>query len=83
MKKLASWLTFISLFVFAIAWGIGGIMILNHDYERNAWVYVVAVSLIILLWCLLYLKTSCRCPHCGKMRQSFGKYCPYCGKEIN
>ncbi|MBE5883052.1 MAG: zinc-ribbon domain-containing protein [Lachnospiraceae bacterium] len=31
---------------------------------------------------MFYLKTT-RCPHCGKMNQTIGKYCPYCGKEIN
>ncbi len=81
MKKVAAWLMVISIIVIFIAWGIGGLMIFNHDYESNAWVYVALVSYVILLCSLIYLKTT-RCPHCGKMNQTNGKYCPYCGKEI-
>jgi len=82
MKKIAKWLAVISITVFVIAWGIGGLMIHNNEYENNAWVYVGLVSFVIFFCSLIYLKTS-RCPHCGRIKHSLGKYCPYCGKEIN
>ena len=81
MKKTAVWLAVISAFVFVIAWGVGGVMILNNDYENYAWVYVGLISMVIFFCSLIYLKTI-RCPHCGKRNQTSGKYCPYCGKEI-
>lgn len=81
MKKIAKWLAAMSIIVFVIAWGIGGLMIYDNNYESNAWVYVGLVSIVIFFCSLLYLKTK-KCPHCGKTNQTFGKYCPYCGKQI-
>lgn len=81
MKKVATGLAVISMIVFVIAWGIGGLMIFNNEFENYAWVYVGLVSIVIFFCSLIYLKTT-RCPHCGKMSQTFGKYCSYCGKEI-
>ena len=40
-------------------------------------------SLAIFFPALIYLRFANRCPHCGKIKQSFGPYCPYCGKKIN
>ena len=82
MKKIAGWLAAISMIVFVTAWGIGGLMIFNHEFENNAWAYVALISIVILLCSIICLKTI-RCPYCGKLKQTFGKYCPYCGKEIN
>lgn len=82
MKKIATWLAVISIIVFVIAWSIGGLMIFNGEYENSAWAYVGLICIVICLCSLLYLRNT-RCPHCGKMNQTFGKYCPYCGKEIN
>ena len=81
MKKIATWLAVISAIVFVIAWGIGGLMIYENNYESNAWAYVGMVAIIIFFCSLIYLKMT-RCPYCGKMNETFGKYCPYCGKEI-
>lgn len=81
MRKLAKWLTVISIAVFVIAWGIGGLMIYDNNYESNVWVYFGAVSVMVFFCCLIYLKTT-RCPHCGKINPTIGKYCPYCGKQI-
>lgn len=81
MKKIAKWLAAISIVVFVIAWGIGGLMIYNNDFESNAWAYVGMVSLVIFGCSLTCLKTT-RCPHCGRRNQTGGKYCPYCGKEM-
>ena len=81
MKKIAAWLAVISIIVFIIAWGVGGLMILNNDYESSVWAHVGLVSLVIFCGSLICYKNT-RCPHCGKMNQTNGKYCPYCGKKI-
>lgn len=82
MKRIVTWLAVVSIVVFIIAWAVGGLMIYESNYENNAWAYVGLGSIIVFFCSFLYLKCS-RCPHCGKFRQSFGKYCPYCGKEID
>lgn len=81
MKKIVKWLAAISIIVFVIAWGIGGLKIYDAEYENNAWLYVGIVSIMIFFCSLIYLKTT-RCPHCSKMNLTFGKYCTYCGKKI-
>ena len=82
VKKVATWLAVVSGIVFLIAWAIGGLMIYEGKYENNAWVYVGLISIEVFFCSLLCLRFS-RCPHCGKLRQSGWKYCPYCGKEID
>ena len=81
IKKIAEWLATISIIVFVIDWGIGAMMIYDGEFENNVWMYVGFVSIVIFFCSLIYLKTT-RCPHCGKMNQSFGEYCPYCSKKI-
>ncbi len=83
MKKVAKWLTVISFVVFVIAWGIMGLKILDNNYLITTEAYIGLVSFIVFFVCALYVKLTNRCPHCGKTKQSFGQYCPYCGKEIN
>ena len=82
MKKVVTWLAVVSGIVFIIAWAVGGLMIYEGKYTNNAWAYVGLAAIVIFFCSLLYLRIS-RCPHCGKLRQSFGKYCLYCGKEID
>ena len=82
MRKFAIWSMVISGITFIFAWGIGGVKILNNDYENYAWVYVGAVCFVVFFVTLIILKTK-RCPYCGKINQAFGKFCPHCGKEIN
>ena len=83
MKKTAVWLAVISITVFVIAWGVMGLKIFNNDYLITSETYTGLISLIVFFICILYIKFTDRCPHCGKLRQSFGKYCPHCGKEID
>ena len=80
MRKAVIWLAAISVAAFIIVWGVGGVMVLNHDYDSNYWVYVGLVPIVILSGCLIYLKTA-RCPNCGRVIFVDAKYCPYCGKE--
>ena len=83
MKKIAKWVAAISVIVFIIAWGIMGLKIVDNDYNITVEAYVGLISLVVLLVSVLYIKITNRCPHCGKAKQTFGKYCPYCGKELN
>ena len=83
MKKIAVWLAVISILVFIITWGITGVKILDHDYNFITEAYIAYGSLVIFFVCFIYVRSTYRCPHCGKSKIFFGKYCPYCGKEIN
>ena len=82
MRKAAVWLAVLSMIVFVIAWGVIGLKILDHEYEFMMEAYIAYGSLAVFFAALIGLKITDRCPHCGKMKQPFGKYCPYCGKEI-
>ena len=83
MKKMAKWLAAISIIVFVIAWGIIDMKLLDNNYLITTEAYIGLISLVVFFICVLYVKFTNRCPHCGKTHQSFGKYCTYCGKEIN
>lgn len=82
MKKAANVLAAVSIVVFVIAWGIMGLKLLDNNYLITAEAYTGLVCLVVLFVCLMYIKITALCPHCGKTKQSFGKYCPHCGKEI-
>ena len=82
MNKIAKWTAVISLIVFVIAWGIMGLKLLDSNYLITVEAYIGLVSLVLFSLCVMYVKLRNRCPHCGKTKQSFGKYCPHCGKEI-
>ena len=83
MKKAIKWLAVISILVFVIVWGIIGLKILDNDYLFTTEAYIALVSLIVSFICVMYLRITNRCPHCGKMKQPFANYCPHCGKEQN
>ena len=83
MKEIAKWLAVISIITFVVAWGIMGLKILDNNYLITIETYIGGISLVVFFVCVLYVKITNRCPHCGKTRLSFGKYCPYCGKEIS
>ena len=82
MKKAMAWLGGIALAVFVIDWGVVGIKLLNGDYEIKTGAYVGLGCLMVLLLCAGYKLYGSRCPPCGKIRRSGGRYCAYCGKEI-
>lgn len=83
MKRIASWLAVISIIVFIIAWGLVGLKILDNNYDFVTEAYIAYGSLAIFFPALICLRFANRCPHCGKTKQTFGKYCPYCCEKIN
>lgn len=83
MKKMAKWLAVISIIVFVLDWGVMGLKLLDNSYIITTEAYIGLVSLVVFFVSVMYVKLINRCPNCGKTKQSFGKYCPYCGKEIN
>ena len=82
MKKVAVWFAVISITIFVIAWSIIGLKIFDHNYDFITEAYIGYGSLAVFFASLLCFRISNRCPHCRRMKTSFGKYCPYCGKEI-
>ena len=82
MKKVTFWLMAVAMVVFVIAWGVMGVKIFNHEYEILIEAYTALICWVVLLVCIVIRRFSDRCPHCGKPRSSRGKYCSYCGKEI-
>lgn len=83
MKKTAKCLAVISAVVFVITWGVMGLKLLENNYRITTEAYVGLVALVVFFICMLYAKFMDRCPHCGKTKQFLGKYCTFCGKEIN
>ena len=73
MKKIAKWLAVISIITFVVAWGIMGLKILDNNYLITIETYIGGISLVVFFVCVLYVKITNRCPHCGKTRLSFGK----------
>ena len=83
MKKVAIWTLVISIIVFAITWGIIGVKLLDSNFNFMTEAYIAYGSFGIFFISLIYLKWGkLRCPYCGKVRMSSGKYCSHCGKEI-
>lgn len=72
MKRITTCVLIIALIIFIIDWGIIGVKLLDGDYDIIPEAYIGAA-------CKAF---ASKCPHCGKMIQSNGKYCPHCGKEI-
>ena len=81
MKKAVAWLAVILLTIFVVSWGVGGIMLFNGDFDNFAWVYIGFASIMIFFNCLIYLKIT-RCPHCGRINRTRGKFCPHCGQSV-
>ncbi len=82
MKKAVTWVLVISYIILFIAIGIMGIKIFDGNYGIEAEGYIALIFLLISCACNIYRAFSNRCPHCGKLRLSSGKFCSHCGKEI-
>ena len=82
MKKAVTWGLVISYIIFFIAMCAMGIKIFGGNYDIVAEGYIALIFFLISCVCNIYRAFSSRCPHCGKIRWSNGKYCSHCGKEI-
>jgi len=84
MKKAAVVIAVLSILAFVIVWGVLGLNIMNNDYEAvSPLTYAGIACLALFLISVLVLRWgSWKCPHCGKLRMTNGRFCSYCGKEI-
>lgn len=82
MKRIAAWGLVITLILFLIDLGVMGLQLLNGNDDVLREAYIAAACWIVLLVCAVVRLFSSRCPHCGKLKLSNGKYCPHCGREI-
>lgn len=82
MKRIAAWGLVITLILLLIDLGVMGIKLLNGNYGVLTEAYIAAACWIVLLVCAAVRLFSSRCPHCGKLKLSNGKYCPHYGREI-
>ncbi len=72
----------IAFLLILIVWGVIGVKIFTNDYDFQIWAYIAAGCWAVMLACLIYRVVTNRCPHCGKIRWSRGKFCSWCGREI-
>ena len=79
MKKILKWSLVIIFIVLLIDLGIIGIKIFSHDYDVILESYIGYACFLMLAVCGILMLFSTRCPHCGKVQITKGKYCPYCG----
>lgn len=82
MKRIRTWVLIITFFVIVVDWGIMGLKLYDGDYNITTEAYIAGVCFIVLLLCAVSKMITDKCPHCGKLRVSNGKFCPYCGKEL-
>ena len=82
MKKARPWILAIAFLVAVVAWGVMGLKIYDGNYEITTEAYITGACLIVILVCAVSKVFTDKCPHCGKLRVSNGKYCPRCGKEM-
>ena len=83
MKKFLFRLWLLALAVFAVDWLIVGLKLLNGDYNISLGVYLALVCVIVMALYPLYRALFCKCPYCGKLLTSSGRYCPHCGRELS
>lgn len=82
MKKIRTVALVTAFLAFLFDWGVMGLKLYNGNYNITVEAYIALVCLLIILICAVSKIFTDKCPHCGKIRISNGKYCPYCGKEI-
>lgn len=84
MKKVATWIIAISVIALTIILTVMGIGVYEMDENTiRTTAYISIPFFVLLLGGLIYIKWgTAKCPYCGKLRLTNGKYCSYCGKEI-
>ena len=81
MKKVITWISIITTFVFVIDWGIMGLKLFDNDYNITVEAHIALICILLLFVCGVYRVFTHRCPHCGKVKWTSGEYCSYCGKK--
>ena len=82
MKKVVTWILIISSFALFVDWAVLGIKLLDGNYDVIAEAYIGEVCFIIMFVSLSIKRFSRKCPHCGSIIASNGKYCPHCGEKL-
>ena len=82
MKKARPWILAMTFIIAVISWGVMGLKLYDGNYNITVEAYTMMACLIVILICALSKLFTDKCPHCGKMRVSNGKFCPHCGKEL-
>lgn len=82
MNKILFRLWLLALAVFAVDWLIVGLKLLSGNYDITLGAYVALVCVIVMALYPLYRAFSHKCPYCGKILSSSGRYCPHCGREL-
>ncbi|MBR3936180.1 MAG: hypothetical protein IKJ57_06490, partial [Oscillospiraceae bacterium] len=65
MKKIATWILVVTLFIFIIDWGVMGIKIIENDYNITLESYIGAVCIAVIAVCCFCRIFGNKCPHCG------------------
>lgn len=81
MKKALVWGSVVSCAALLVALGVMGVKIFRNNYEVMAECCIALACLVINVVCNLSRALCNKCPHCGRLRLSNGKYCSHCGKE--
>lgn len=82
MKKIAAWGLAAALVLFILDWGVLGVKLLGGSYDVLPEAYIGAICFGAALVCAVCKAFANRCPHCGMIVLSNGKYCPHCGREL-
>ena len=60
------------------------IMVIPTLFQDALWTWILMfLGFAVMVAAVIYRNKFFKCPHCGKLRISMGKYCPYCGKEFS
>lgn len=82
MKKVATWIMWITFVIAIIVWGIMGVKIFEGDSEFYTEVCIGTVCYLIIIICILIRAFGNKCPHCSKTIMDNGEFCSRCGMKI-
>ena len=74
MKRITTWVLIIALIICIIDWGIIGVKMHDGEYDIIPEAYIGAACFGVMLISAVYKAFASKCPHCGKLIQSNGKY---------
>ena len=82
MKRAWAWTAAAAVLIFVITWGVMGVKLLDGDYDIELEAYLGGFCILLMTGCAIYRIISSKCPHCGKILLTNGRFCPCCGKEV-